>query len=204
MQKPRILLFVKYPLRGFVKTRIGQDLGDRTAVKIYKKLANHLSQELRAIPALPTTVFYTPRGYKNATRRWLGQDFTYSLQQGSDLGERLRCAAKRMFKRYSSPLLILGVDTPGVNRSLLYQAVHLLKRYQAVIGPTFDGGYYLLGFNHFHPHLFEGIDWGSSRVFGQTLQRLKKIQYSRICLKKLCDMDTPRDLKELAKYGIDF
>jgi uncharacterized protein len=137
-------------------------------------------------------------------KKWLGNEFNYRFQSGNNLGGRMQNAFDDIFKIGYKQTVIVGTDIPDLNSEIVINAFALLEKYDSVIGPSTDGGYYLLGIKQNHPELFEGINWSTDQVFGKTMQRLNDLKLSSYLLKKLIDIDTADDLIEWIKTKEEF
>jgi len=132
-------------------------------------------------------------------RKWLGAEFKYHPQGEGDLGKRMRRVAERARREDVFRLVMVGADIPGINEKILRQAFELLNRYDLVLGPARDGGYYLMGLNltaepeKWKP-LFAGIDWGSDKVLDQTVAAAKTLDLNTAFTKELQDVDRPQDI----------
>jgi rSAM/selenodomain-associated transferase 1 len=115
-------------------------------------------------------------------------------QQGRDLGERLSHALHRKWKEGFRKLVFIGTDSPDLGTEDLQAAFGALDEAGVVLGPTRDGGYYLIGFSTPLPAVFSNISWGTSEVFDQTVLRLKESSIRWQCLRESFDLDTYEDL----------
>lgn len=131
-------------------------------------------------------------------RAWLGPDLAYEPQRGRDLGERMYGAFQRAFLECRRAVLV-GSDTPDLPPALVREAFHGLEGHDAVLGPAFDGGYYLIGLTRagLLPALFQGIAWGSALVFERTRQLLEEKGLSFHLLPPWGDIDEYEDLASL-------
>ena len=184
---PTVLLFLKAPRPGFVKTRLAVDLGDDIACEIFKSLA---SQTLATIPSdWPIRVFFTPSDALLEMTNWLGNSSTFLPQIEGDLGQRLEAATRETFANGASSVILLGGDCPGITTDHLNKAAQCLANKQAVIGPAADGGYWLLGLPKDAPEAFQDITWSSDSVFSTTLNKLATLDLSPHQLETLEDVD---------------
>lgn len=103
---------------------------------------------------------------------------------------------------YPSRTVLIGSDCPEITVEIILQAFQALENYDAVIGPSTDGGYYLIGLCHPRAELFQGIDWGTEVVFHQTIKKMQALQLSCHILPALRDIDVPEDLHVLLPYTI--
>ena len=119
-------------------------------------------------------------------------------QTGGDLGQRMEAGINFLCSRGYEKTLVLGSDSPSLPLEMLDQAFDLMEGKKLVLGPSLDGGYYLLGVCGDAPDIFSGIEWGSNSVFHETVERLKqnKLKYSR--LPYWYDVDTIQELRYLS------
>jgi len=199
-----ILIFVKLPEKGSVKTRLAKDLGHDFVQTLYRNFVLDLLETLAKVK-WPIIIYFHPPESKAAVSRWLGGSYLYVPQNGSDLGERMKNAFKDVFERGFSRAVIIGSDIPDLKISILDMAFNSLHANDMVIGPSADGGYYLIGFRHnsFLPEVFKGISWGTDTVLKDTLKILREKNYKAHFLPELRDVDTIEDLKALYERNKD-
>jgi len=140
-------------------------------------------------------------GNKSLMKNWLGINVSYYHQGGGDLGERMSRAFRESFHSGMKHVVIIGTDSPDLKMALLQNAFDTLKDNDVVLGPTHDGGYYLIGFNSkgFLPDIFKNIAWGRDTVFNDTMNILKKSRRTVHLLSQWHDVDTVDDLKDFIK-----
>lgn len=144
-----------------------------------------------------TTIFYHPPDSGSEFKAWLGKELHYAPQLGNDLGERMYNAC---LLTYPGQMVLIGGDCPEITTEIILQAFQALKTCDIVIGPATDGGYYLIGLSRPRAELFQGINWGTEKVFHQTLQKVQALQLSCQILPTLRDVDAPEDLHVLLPY----
>ncbi len=140
-------------------------------------------------------MFYDPGARADAVRTWIGPLFQLSTQQGEKLGDRMRKAFEVTFAEGSKRTIIIGTDVPELDFPTLECAFETLVRHDVVIGPSNDGGYYLLGMNAPVKELFDGVAWSSETVYRETIRRLHRLNLSFAQLNELADIDTITDYK---------
>lgn len=194
-----LLIFLKYPTPGTVKTRLGKVLGSDTAAWLYRRMAEVIVERFTCLPQhyFNTAIFYHPPDKVSEFKTWLGRNLSYNFQQGNDLGERMHNA---FLATYPSQVVLIGSDCPEITMEIILQAFQALKSYDMVIGPATDGGYYLIGLSHPRAELFQGIDWGTEKVFHQTTQKVQALRLSCHVLPTLRDVDAPEDLHVLLPH----
>ena len=187
MPEPRIIIFVKAPRPGFVKTRLAATIGNEAACAAYCQLTENVLTHLAPLPHLE--IHFTPDDAENEITQWLRGDWTTRPQGDGDLGERMH----RAFTEANNPAIIIGSDCPGVEIRDLQAAAKTLQTHDAVIGPATDGGYWLIGLNAPCPALFEGIEWSTGGVLQSTLAKADEAGLSVQLLRELGDVDTGAD-----------
>lgn len=198
MPENHLLVFMKYPEEGKVKTRLARHLGIGSAAVLYKRMVMHLMKKLDdAGPKGPFSarIVFSPPERESDMRNWLGSGRIYMPQRGEDLGARMGNAFRDVFARGCKKAVIIGCDIPGLNPELIIKAFNVLAGTGAVIGPSMDGGYYLIGFQRvkFVPQIFDGIPWGGKEVFKKTIDKFPP-DYKIFILPQLRDLDTIEDL----------
>jgi rSAM/selenodomain-associated transferase 1 len=191
--KSAIIIFVRNPVSGKVKTRLAKQLGDEVALSVYKKLLGHTHSVLSDIAA-DCFVFYAD--YINKNDLWENNLYHKRLQSGNDLGERMKNAFEFLFEKNYNKVVIIGSDCFELSRRIIEEALTKLETTQIVIGPANDGGYYLLGMSAFYPTAFNNKPWSSDTVFKDTIDDIILAGCSYYTLPTLSDVDTAEDLKK--------
>jgi uncharacterized protein len=197
-ERPVVLLFVKAPVKGQVKSRLSRDLNEDFVLRLYESMALDTVDVLKAA-GYPFRICFTPPDAYEAVRAWLGQDHSYLPQTGIDLGERMEQAFVRVFSEGADRAVLIGSDIPGLPAAVIQEAIVSLATHDAAIGPANDGGYYLIGFRResFSSRIFPDMPWSTPGVFGETMKRFKAARLSVQVLPECIDADTREDLKEL-------
>jgi len=191
-----LLLFMRYPEVGQVKTRLIPDLGVEAATNWYRQLAEHAvahAKVLKNLRSVDITVWFTG-GNEAAFKAWLGTDLTYQPQVQGDLGDRLSYAFQVAFNQGYQSVVAVGTDCPQLDTAIYEQGFQQLQIHDLVIGPANDGGYYLIGLKQATPTLFHEIAWSTSVVFQQTLKIAAELGLTCARLPDLIDIDTLDDL----------
>lgn len=193
-----VIFFCRLPRRGRVKTRIARHFEGTFALELYRNFILDMLETIGAVTA-DTVVFVFPGRGKKAMQRWLGSEYSYKSQRGKDLGERMKNAFTLMFHSGYDRCILVGSDLPDLPVTFLNEAFHALTSHEAVIGPTVDGGYYLVGFRRQTPlpPIFRDIPWGTDRVWAATMAIFKNQSTRIYTLPRWRDMDTPEDLIHL-------
>ena len=187
-----LIIFIKNPVRGKVKTRIAQTAGEDVAFGIYLALLEHTRFTTQSVKA-DRLLFYSDDIEPNDS--WPAEQFRKHLQEGHTLGDRMCRAFESAFSHYRR-VIIIGSDCPGLSAALINEAFDLLKEAPMVIGPAQDGGYYLLGLQQHTPLLFEHIEWSTASVFDQTTEKAIQMGMSPLLLPMLADIDTEEDWQQ--------
>lgn len=194
-----LIIFIKNPVLGTVKTRLAHGIGSKNALIVYKDLLENCRLETTKVDS-NRYLFYSQEVQKD---EWSEDLFIKRLQEEGDLGERIIGAFHSVFKNKEEKTLIIGSDCYDLKASIIEAAFKKLDDADLVIGPANDGGYYLLGTKKFYPLLFEGISWSTSEVFNQTVGQAKRLGLSTAVLQELIDIDTLDDLKK-SSYEITY
>lgn len=193
MDNNLLMIFIKNPVEGKVKTRLAAAIGSANALLVYKKLLVH-TREVAANISCDHQVWYS--SMVDRTDSWSSEQFDKKRQRGSDLGERMSNAFRMAFENGYKKVVIIGSDCAGLTPGHIERAFHDLETHDAVIGPSEDGGYYLLGTSEFRPDIFSDVKWSTSTVFKSTEQHFRRLGLSYSTLEVLNDIDTIEDLKQ--------
>ncbi len=191
-----LLFFIKHPEKGKVKTRLASAVGDKMAVKLYKRFLLEMLFTLNG----GTFIFYlcySPESPLGRLKEWLGDHYLFMPQTGQDLGERMKNGFVDAFSMNFKRVVLIGSDIPDLPLEFIEEAFTSLREKDAVIGPSLDGGYYLIGFKKeaFSQRVFEGIHWSTESVFERTLKVLQHEGRTVHTLHPLRDIDTVEDLR---------
>lgn len=195
MSKSQIIIFAKNPEIGKVKTRLAAGIGDKGALEVYKFLLAHTFR-VAAATKLDVHVFFSD--FIDESLTGFHSSFQSHLQKGKGLGERLYHAFEKVNKSGNN-CIVIGSDCFQLTTKHLLTCVDSLEVGDMVIGPSHDGGYYLLGLNEFYPTLFQDIHWSTVKVFQQTLDKSQELGLRVVQLETLHDVD---DLESLQKSGL--
>ncbi|CAN5332700.1 TIGR04282 family arsenosugar biosynthesis glycosyltransferase [soil metagenome] len=193
MAEELLIIFVKNPVAGKVKTRLAESIGSRNALHIYKILLRHTHAAAYSIN-VDTQVWYSSK--IDRTDLWENGSFDKYLQKGENLGRRMSDAIGKGFDDGYSRVVIIGSDCADLTSGHIRKAFTELTTADCVIGPARDGGYYLLGLSRFLPDLFEEIEWSKPTVLEDTIKILGQNNFTVELLEELNDIDTIEDLKQ--------
>ena len=196
MKKQVLLYFVRYPEPGKVKTRLAQSIGFEKAAEVYKQLAEENFSNLNSSTDGSVVVTFDPPTVQVQMEQWLPRAGGYLPQKGNGLGERLAAAFDWAFHQGAKKVLAVGSDTLALTRQPIQDAFEVLNSSDVVIGPSQDGGYYLIGLKELRPAIFKDINWSTDQVRSQTLERIASSQLSYQLIEMLEDLD---DAMQLSK-----
>ena len=195
-----LIIFAKSPIPGKVKTRLTPFIAPTEAAELYQAFITDIVSNAHKLKCEQVTIAYTPSNAETTFHSICGQSVSYFPQNGCDLGERMKNAFMHSFDKGSKRTVIIGTDSPTLPLSYIQKAFDALKEVPVTIGPTLDGGYYLIGLSEQNDALFDGIDWSTSKVFGQTLTRIQAINKQLYVLPPWYDVDTPDNLEFLRSH----
>jgi len=200
----KLILFTRYPEPGRTKTRLISALGPQGAADLQRVMTEHTVWQARQLTAdrgVDLEIRYEG-GDAAGMRQWLcAPEFVCRPQQKGTLGERMEHAFAAAFQSGMKRVVVVGCDCPALSSRILAAALDSLIRYDMVLGPALDGGYYLIGLSRFLPEVFADISWGSADVFSRTLARVHKLNISTLLLESLSDVDRPEDLLHFHRHS---
>lgn len=196
MSKNALVLVARVPEKGKVKTRLSPFLSEDDIVTLYTNFLADTSGKMMSVDAEKVIGYYSETESDFFYEKF--PDFRIIIQGGCDLGERLKNLFKALFDEDFKAVVAIGADTPHILPSFLKKAFEVLENsHDAVIGPSDDGGYYLIGVNKFVPEIFEGLNWGGKDVFDTTLEKCRFEGLITYVMDKFYDLDRPEDLMKL-------
>ena len=188
-----LIIFVRNPEKGKVKTRLAKDIGDDKSLEVYQFLLQY-TRDISVSCNCSHFVFYS--SYVHVQDAFDDDVFTKFVQEGDDLGQRMMNAFKKVFGLGCKKVCIIGSDCYELQTETLNEAFDKLHANDAVIGPASDGGYYLLGMKQLCADLFSKKEWGTSVILDDTIASITKAGISYTELAILNDIDTIEDLLE--------
>ena len=186
---PAIVVFLRVPELGKVKTRLAATLGNRQALEIYRQLIQTtLKSTLQT--GLTNYLYFYP---------FIDEEISQShplirarTQKGDDLGEKMYHAFDEVLKIHDR-VITIGTDCPYLSTEILQNAIAALDDHDIVLGPATDGGYYLIGLKHNAKPIFEKISWSTDRVLKETIGVIERLDQSYYLLPELGDVDFEAD-----------
>ena len=206
-----VVLFAKNPEPGKVKTRLQSHLSAAAAARLYRAFLLDCTEELKAAKAEVKAIAYAPADAEEALRALLDEmdDFAYVAQPETDLGGRMEALVQWGFAQGAERVVLLGSDSPSLPAEYIDRALDLLREREVVLGPSTDGGYYLVGRQRGESQIFADVAWSTGEVLRQSLERLGA--QSLGLLAPWYDVDTPAEagflkvhLEALARAGSDW
>ncbi len=185
-----LIIFVRNPVLGKVKTRLAAVIGNEKALQVYKHLLQHTHFITKHL-SVTKFVYYADVIDQNDL--WNG--FEKRMQKGNELGERMQHAFRELFAKGFSRVCIIGSDCYELTQAIITVAFEKLHEKDIVIGPVADGGYYILGSIKMIPQLFANKQWSSDTVFSDTVKDVKKLNLTLHILPLLNDIDEEKDLQ---------
>lgn len=186
-----LIIFVKNPEIGKVKTRLASSIGSKNALIIYERLLEITRKECLKADADRYLFFHE----QIVPGQWAESKFSFCLQSNGDLGQKMKSAFAEVLKTHDKAVII-GSDCPEISGSIIEEAFVHLDSHDFVIGPSRDGGYYLLGLNKLDIDIFSDINWSTEQVLPLTIQRIDKAGRTVKLLTELNDIDLLEDLLE--------
>lgn len=190
--KKALIIFVRVPELGKVKTRLAKTLGDAKALEIYTEMLLHTRDVTRDL-SVDKFVFYAGSPNALSDSIWDRDNFSMKPQTDGDLGEKMKNAFESMFAKGYHSVCIIGSDCISLTPHDLADAFVMLERNDLVLGPSTDGGYYLLGMKKVFNEVFCNKVWSTETVLAATLEDVSAAGKSYDLLRKLTDIDTEDD-----------
>jgi rSAM/selenodomain-associated transferase 1 len=173
-------------------------IGDTAASTIYRLFVVTLLDRLKTVAARRVLV-YTPADRRDQFAALAGEHWQLAAQADGSLGKRIHCYFRSALDAGAHRVVLLGSDSPTVPADYVGHALETLRDHPVVLGPTPDGGYYLIGLRDGIPPIFDRIRWSSHEVWRQTVQRLNAAQIPFATLPEWYDVDDLEDLERLSR-----
>lgn len=192
--KSLLIVFVKNLVPGNVKSRLALTTGYQNALDIYADLMRKIHDVSIEIP-FDKLVAYSSEIEKNDI--WESEKFNKTIQLGHDIGERMFNAFKHAFEDGYENIVLIGSDIINLKSNIIFDAFDQMNRFDLVLGPATDGGYYLIGLKSPMKQLFENKSWSTNKVFIQTLKQIVDFDLSVGLTSELSDLDRIEDFQYL-------
>jgi uncharacterized protein len=196
-----LIIFAKEPRPGQVKTRLSPPLSPEEAAQLYHSFLKDIVEEMTRVPEVRLALAFSPPGAQVFFRGLAPPGAHLFPQEGADLGERMTRAFARGFTNGFGPVLLRGGDVPDLPAAVVSEAREVLAtgQVQVVLGPAYDGGYYLVGLAQPQPRLFKGPVWSGDEVLKDTLRLARQLDLTFHLLPTWSDIDTYADLLTFAQ-----
>jgi rSAM/selenodomain-associated transferase 1 len=203
-----IVIVAKAPEAGRTKTRLCPPFSLEDAAALYQAFLVDTTEAALALDWDRVTLVHPDdAGVANTLAGIIPPAAELQAQRGVGLGAALSSAFETHFGAGFQRVVLIGSDSPSLPSTYIQDACVALDQCDVVVGPSSDGGYYLIGMRRFHPSLFEGISWSTERVFAQTLERARAAALLTRSLPEWYDVDTVAELRrlvvDLARMSID-
>lgn len=195
-----VILFTRVPIPGRTKTRLMPFLSGEECAALHSELIRETYRSCCETGA-DILICYTPKEEEVRLKRLIGDGQRFFPQQGDGLGERMSYAFAEAFQLGYERVLLIGTDIPGITSDILKEAFQSLEKYDAVVNPTEDGGYYLIGLKEARDDIWDVPHYGSNTVLQDTLCRLEEAGLQVFTGQECRDIDTKEDMA--AWYGAD-
>jgi len=182
-----LIVFLKVPKPGFVKTRLAATVGPDRACEIYCELVERLLERIRSVPNVELRI--APDDGIVECESWRQPHWEIRSQGVGDLGARMSRAFEEAFSSGWDRVLAIGSDCPYVGIEQIQDGRDRLDRDSVVLGPARDGGYWMIGMGRYLPSLFDGVEWSTEKVLEQTMKRTEAEGESVSLLEILEDID---------------
>lgn len=197
----KLVVFVKAPRPGLVKTRLAQTIGDQTACAVYCELVAAVLDRIGIISSVELR--FSPDDAPDEIASWMRPGWTMRPQGVGSLGERMHRAFLERFESGARRVVIIGSDSPEISATDICEAWEALKSHDVVLGPAVDGGYWLIGLRGPCAELFEGISWSTDSVMRETLARIDHAKLTFRLLRHLNDVDVEPDVRAWRRRQAD-
>lgn len=197
VKKNCLIIFAKEPEIGRVKTRLSKYLSKAQCLNIYKAFLKDTIALSGKINCDCKVLAYESNGKSPEYLKKAAKDFLFYRQTGKDLGEKMHNAFKFANKNNMQKTVIIGSDSPDLPSQYIKDAFARLNKKDVVIGPSSDGGYYLIGLNKPCLGLFKNIKWSKADVLEKSIEKSRKLNMKLSVLKTWYDVDEPETLRKL-------
>lgn len=197
-----LAIMAKAPIAGTVKTRLVPPLTAEQATELYRALLLDQFEHLRQFGGAARYVFYAPADAEKMLGDLGGADYAYRAQSGGDLGARMAQVFAELWRLGHKNIVLIGSDLPALPLEFVREAFTRLStaQHRVVLGPSRDGGYYLIGMNRATPEIFANMTWSHDRVLADTTARLDGLGVSYSMLPSWFDLDVAEDFQCLPTW----
>ncbi|MDD5669518.1 MAG: TIGR04282 family arsenosugar biosynthesis glycosyltransferase [Candidatus Omnitrophica bacterium] len=197
--KDCLIVFAKEPQGGEVKTRLQSDLSQDTCVKLYKAFLKDTFKLVRAIQCFDMVLAYESSVSEPRYLKTIARDFIFYKQKGRDLGEKMYDAFKYAKGLNYEKVIIIGSDSPNLPAMYIKDAFKQLDENDIVLGPSYDGGYYLIGLKEPCLEIFKRVQWSSKTTLEDTVKNARRLEKKAAFLNTWYDVDDLSGLSRLTR-----
>jgi len=197
MNKNALIIFAKTPIPNFSKTRLINPFTLKQAAEFYSASLKDIFNTMHNTSDFNLWIAIAPENFDKNLFPLNIDSINYFFQTGDDLGIRMLNAFDELFEQGYKKTAIIGSDFPHISIEVIKQTFNKLDRYDCVLGPAVDGGYYLIGLKKCYESIFKDIDWSTEKVFQQTTDKAQQNNISVKNLKVGYDVDTVNEVKQL-------
>ena len=194
MNKPALVVMARAPEAGRVKTRMQPVLSPEQCAGFYEAFLRDAIDLAVSMEGLIPFLAYTPAESNTIFKRLIPAGMELIPQVGTDLGQVMDGLINTLLSRKYSLVILIGSDIPTLQPRTIYRALNMLEHADVCLGPSRDGGYYLIGAKKPFSALFQGIPWSSPKVLKVTLEKAISAGLTAALLEELSDVDLPSDL----------
>jgi rSAM/selenodomain-associated transferase 1 len=191
MKKAAIIIFIKNPDLGRVKKRLAKTLGDEIALAVYEQMLAHTQQITKAL-SVDKFLYYDREAVTNDA--WPDDLYQKRLQSGATMATRIDTAFNELFNAGYEHVIIIGSDCIDLDERIIRLAFRQLDHFDTVLGPTKDGGSYLLGTSHYMPDVYKVSGWGTPTLSAILLKTIQQNKKTCFLLSELSSITTVEDL----------
>lgn len=197
MKPVRIVIMAKAPIPGLCKTRLIPVLGEKGAADLARQMLTHTINMAitSAVGRVECCMTPSPESLPGLVSSY-PPEISWTKQCDGDLGMKMAAIVRRVTDEGES-VILLGTDCPGLTTSHIQKAAQWLQHGDVSLIPVDDGGYCLIGLNHYAAELFSGMPWSTDRVAEITRQRIVSLGWRLFETEPLFDIDVPEDLTRL-------
>jgi hypothetical protein len=195
-----LIIFAKEPQEGKVKTRLMKYLSCRGCQDLYKAFLKDTINLAKRLQCKDKILAFEAENKDPIYLNKIASGFKFYRQQGKDLGQKMHNAFEFAKSRKASRIVLIGSDSPTLPVDYIKEAFQKLEKNDLILGPSYDGGYYLIGLKNPCLALFKGIKWGSARVFQDTIKNSKNLKKKVFSLRKWYDVDDFNSLVYLERF----
>ncbi|MFQ5900810.1 MAG: TIGR04282 family arsenosugar biosynthesis glycosyltransferase [Thermodesulfobacteriota bacterium] len=194
-----LIIAAKAPHPGRTKTRLSPPLSEKDAASLYDCFLRDIWERISLIDEIDKFIAYYPVSSKSYFSALPVDDLFLFPQKGRGLGDRMAESFEMLFARGYGAVSLIGSDSPTLPDNFIRQSFEALERpdIDLTLGPSRDGGYYLIGLKRLYRQLFDGMEWSTSSVLDNTIKKAEKVGLGSLLLPKWYDIDEEKDLKVL-------